>query len=182
MRTALLLAAVAVLSGAWVHARPDDASAAGADSGENAAAAGAPITPQQIVDAIHSINLLEIQVGQLAQDKAPDADVRRYGLLLERDHRFGDTRLLKLAAAQSIPVQALAPQPADQRTLRRLNEDTGAAFDQDFLKAMKTGHDQAIATLETAQRQTQDAALARLIRKILPILRQHDQLAADLQS
>lgn len=66
------------------------------------------------------------------------------------------------------------------KMMQQLERLRGAEFDAAFSNAMVEGHQKAIAMLEPAQTQVQNAELRRLITSTLPTLRQHLQTAQAL--
>lgn len=139
------------------------------------------LSASKVVSDIHSINQMEIMMGQLAQQKGSTARVRRYGLLLSRDHRLGDQLLLSLARDQRVGLAATGTSPADQAMMLKLQGLSGKAFDRQFLADMKAGHDQAIAMLTGAQGQLTSAPVRDFVGKLIPILKQHRDLSQHLE-
>lgn len=153
----------------------------GQASDQQGAAQSMPMTPAMLASKMHATNQLEIKLGRLAQEKGQSAEVRRYGRLLERDHSMGDKKVLGLAKKQGLQLTTPPPSPEQQEMMQKLQQASGEEFDREFLTAMKKGHDKAIDMLSKAQGKIQDPELASLIAKMLPILKQHDHLAAGLQ-
>ncbi|MBI4346227.1 MAG: DUF4142 domain-containing protein [Elusimicrobia bacterium] len=144
-----------------------------------AASQPAGVDAREFLRSLHAVNELEIRVGRLALEKGRSGAVRRYGRVLARDHRAANARVLELARRLRIDVTGAAPHPAEAGTLARL-EGAGEEFDPAFLDAMHEGHQEAIALLEAA-RGSGSPPLRDLVAKLLPILRQHDQLALNLR-
>ncbi len=143
-------------------------------------AAQAGVGAQDLVKKLHAVNELEMRIGQTAVRKARDPRVRRYGRLLWRDHRTADAEVLALAKKLELDPSKHTHDPADQAMLDTLESSTGADFDREFLSAMQAGHQKAIALLESA-RESQSPALRDLVGRLLPILRQHEQISLNLQ-
>jgi len=138
-------------------------------------------SPAQVLSKIHHVNQMEIQAGELAARRGKSAEVRRYGDLLVRDHQDSDKKVLALARRQNLVLSSMAMSAKDQAAMKKLHRLTGEAFDKDFLPAMKEGHDEAISFLTSARKKTGNAPLAALISQLLPVIRQHDDLAVKLQ-
>lgn len=137
-------------------------------------------TPDQLASKIRAVDAMEIEAGRLAQARGSTDGVRRYGLVLERDHRLADRRVTALANAQGLTLTEVPPSAEEAAEMARLGSLRGAAFDDAFLKAMKAGHGRTLELLAKARQSTPDLRLADLISRLIPILEQHDQLAGGL--
>jgi putative membrane protein len=137
------------------------------------------VTDQQVLSKMHDINQLEIKVGTLATKNSSSPDVRRYGERLVRDHKMIDRNVERVA--QRLRITLPTP-PAEPPLFERLQGLTGRQFDDAFLPAMVQGHDQAISTLQDdRQSLPQQSQVSALITKSLPILKEHRNIAANLQ-
>ncbi len=142
----------------------------------------------QILSKLHHINQMEIQLGQLAQQKASSAKVKSYGERLVRDHQMADREVTALAQKRNIELVAPQPRTSDEaQKLRmqdqmaaKLNSMSGREFDSTFLQTMVQGHRDAIAMLTTAEGQL-SSPVKDLVTNLLPTLRQHEMMAADLE-
>lgn len=157
------------------------AAASAADQSAGPGPAPRSMSAERLVSKIHQTNQMEIQLGRLAQRKGSTGSVKRYGLLLERDHRLGDKDAMNVAADENLRVEALPMSAEDRAAMAKLQALDGRAFDAAFLKAMDEGHKKAIALLDTAQDRTGDPRVDRLVGRLLPILRQHRELSQHLQ-
>lgn len=145
---------------------------------------------QQILSKMHQLNQMEVDIGQVGQDKAQSAKVKHYAERLARDHRFGDQKVTALA--QKLNVTLVTPQPAtpeaaqimkmQMQMTEKLKGLNGSEFDTAFLQAMARGHQDAIAMLKNVEGQLpQTSPVRNLVSKMLPILQQHEHLATNLQ-
>jgi putative membrane protein len=128
-------------------------------------------------DAIQR-NLAEIQLGQLAKDKAQSADVKSLGETLVNEQ----TELnepAKQAASQigiTIPTEQSISQKATYDAMSKLS---GAAFDRAFIKNMVTTTAAIVARFENEAKKKNDPA-ADYARQALPTLRKHLEAAQKL--
>ncbi len=105
-------------------------------------AAGARPTPSDecFAQQAASGDLFEIQSSQLALTRAASPDVRAYAQQLIADHTAASQRLKALASRLQVPLPA-APQGPHAALLGTLQ---GAAFDQAYMAAQLTAHEQAV--------------------------------------
>ncbi|MDQ6801527.1 MAG: DUF4142 domain-containing protein [Acidobacteriota bacterium] len=146
-------------------------------------AAPSPDPRQIVLSTMHAVNEMEMHLGQAAQQKGAAEMVRRYGDRLYRDHHFADQKVQMLSKAQGqalLPPPELPSFPKMQQMMQKqqqLQQMSGAAFDAMFLQMMIEGHDTAISNLENALGKLPAGEVRDLVSKVVPILRQHLELA-----
>ena len=121
----------------------------------------------------------EIQLGELAQQKSQDQDVKDFGARMVKDHTNALERLRSVAATQGVELPA-TPAPDAQKDAERLRNLSGGAFDREYADHMVKDHQKEVAEFERVSRSGKDAA-AEFATEILPTLREHLQLATNLQ-
>ncbi|ASN80354.1 DUF4142 domain-containing protein [Deinococcus ficus] len=129
-----------------------------------AGAAGARPTPSDLCFAQQAASgdLFEIQSSQLALTRAASPDVRAYAQQLIADHTAASQRLKALASGLQVPLPT-APQRPHAALLTQLGTLQGAAFDQAYMAAQLTAHEQAV-NLHGLQSGRAPAAAARARR------------------
>jgi putative membrane protein len=139
-------------------------------------------TEAQILSEIHEANQSEIQLGQLAQQKAQRSDVRDFGHHLVTDHTQADARVSQIAGSQSVQLQSAGGADAKQQAgLNKLQALSGREFDRAFLRQIHAAHQDTIVKLEGAQGQlSANSSVRQLVAELLPKLRQHRDNAATL--
>ncbi len=133
---------------------------------------------------MHDHNQLETRLGQLAEQKAQNQQVRDFGKMMVQDHQQADQQLQQVAKQQKWTLTGFKPQDARERTMKQYNDALeakleqldGAAFDQAYMAAMVEGHDEAIAKATLAQQQYK-GELARVMGELAPKLTQHREHA-----
>lgn len=184
-RTALFCSVVVVSATTLLAPR---ATAQGAADRSTGYSQSTTAIDSEILSKLHHINQMEIQLGQLAQQKASSSKVKNYGERLVRDHERADREVTSLA--QRLNIQLAVPQPrtSDEAQKMHMHEQmadklkgmSGRAFDSTFLQTMVQGHQDAIAMLSDAEGQL-SSPVKDLVTNLLPTLRQHEIMAADLQ-
>ncbi|HTL13030.1 MAG TPA: DUF4142 domain-containing protein [Bdellovibrionota bacterium] len=141
--------------------------------------------PSEIASQIHATNQEEARAGKLAMERGGTPEIRRYGDLLMRDHKRADQSIQELARKEHLNLSMLTVDPETKThhalLMQQLEQTTGIDFDRAFLTGMREGHDQAIRELTQAHDQLPMGSPVRgFIAKLIPILKQHDRLAANL--
>ncbi|MEV4491892.1 DUF4142 domain-containing protein [Micromonospora coxensis] len=150
-----------------------------------AAAAQAAAQPSQqdtqYLQAVHQVNLFEIAAGDLAQQKAQNADVKRLGEMFKTDHTQLDQTVQ--STAQQLGVTLPSEPTADQQKVAdELNNLSGAEFDRAWVTAQLAGHVQAIQATQTEISQGSEQSVIQLAQDALPVLQAHyDELVALAQ-
>lgn len=139
-----------------------------------------PLNSQSFVVQAALINMAEVEIGTLAQKNSANADVRRFGAQLVKDHRDSFTKLKNIAAEAKIALPAELD-PEHQMLRDELNKLDGPAFDAKFANAMVNGHEKAIGLFKLAgSSEKLTPALRSYATSTLPTLQQHAQTAHQL--
>jgi putative membrane protein len=124
------------------------------------------------------INLEEIQLGQLAQQKSNTDHVQELGKMMENDHTKNLEELKALASKKSIVIpEALSKDGQDD--YKKLSDKTGKDFDKDYCEMMVKGHKDAIDKFEKAFTDCKDADIKAYAMNTLPKLRAHLDHSTD---
>jgi putative membrane protein len=151
-------------------------------------------------------NAAEVKMAEMATTKAQNSRVKEYGEMLAKDHTMALDRMQMLMDERkgNQNWHNMKMTPAQQKTYDMLSKMSGAAFDREFINTMVRNHRNGIRDFETHTRShggtattQQDTArqkpadtkadLARdsdtigFAREMLPTLRQHLQMAMDIQ-
>jgi putative membrane protein len=134
---------------------------------------------ERVLQQIHEINMAEVEVGRLAQEKGQSDDVRNLGKEIEKDHQDADKQVMDLAKKKGFNLQSSGMQ-MDQHgeVVEHLSTVQPKQFDQQFLSAMIDGHGDAIKELSNAPMQIQDKDTKDLINEILPEMLDHYEKAS----
>jgi putative membrane protein len=119
---------------------------------------------------------MEVQMGQLAEQRAQNPEVKNLGATLVRDHTQANQKLQQLAQQKGITLDQGSEQK-HQKHLDALQSKSGAEFDKAFVTHAIKDHKKDIAKFEKCQKEEQDSALKAFIDETLPTLRNHLQLA-----
>ena len=118
------------------------------------------------------INLEEIQLGQLAQQRGEMAEIRELGKMLEAAHTKANADLHALASRKGIAMP-LEPTNDSKEAYRKLSEKSSRDFDTDYCDKMIKGHKDAIDMFDNTSRGNGDADIKAWAANVLPELRIH---------
>jgi putative membrane protein len=124
-------------------------------------------------------NLAEVQLGELAAQRAHSAEVRKFGETLRADHQAALLRATNLA--KSLKVEPPTEPTTEERGFYDgLSQLSGSEFDAVFVSHMITAHEAAIAEY-SRNANSDDDAVAAMIADALPKLKAHLTAAQALQ-
>jgi putative membrane protein len=126
-------------------------------------------------------NEAEIELGQLAQQKAQSPEVKSLAQRLVTDHTRANQQLKQLAQKEGVSVPAGLDK--DQKDLRaRLEKLNGAAFDRAFVDAQVKDHQKDVKFYQDEGSRLQDPQLKSFAQQTLPVLQEHLQMAERAES
>jgi|GEM_PF-485216 len=135
-------------------------------------ALSAPLSPQQFVQKVAQIDMLEIALGQVAQKNSTHKDVKDFGFYMVKSHTDINGMLTKSAAQQKITVPNTLD-ASSEATLKKLSSLHGKAFDTTYIPAMVKGHKGVLLMLKKFSTTTSDPVLKKLAVEITPIIAMH---------
>jgi putative membrane protein len=141
-----------------------------AASGADAFAAGKSADVGFIRNAIRS-DISEAQIGELAQQKSQDADVKALGQMLVADNGQGRTEAETVAKVLKVHAPT-TPNRQGATEYHKLSGLSGAAFDKEFADYMVKVHNKDIATFQNEVKDGNSEA-EELAQKMVPVLQKH---------
>ncbi len=143
-------------------------------------ASNAATTPEGFATTAGHINKAEVQLGQLAQSKASNPDVKAFGETMVQDHTQAEAKLKEAADKAGVTL----PDTLDRKhqdLLEQLQQKSGAAFDTMYINTMVQGHEQAVQMLKEASAQLSSEPLKQWASQSLPIIQGHLERARAIQ-
>jgi putative membrane protein len=144
-------------------------------------AAGAPMSDQQFVDFAAQTDMVEANLGQLAQNVAASQQVKDYGQTLVTDHTSDYNQLYTVAQQASLNVPNAIDSAHNKAMVDPFQKLKGAAFDRKYIHEMIAGHTKAIETYKKEADDAQNPALKTYAQQALPVLQKHLDAAKALE-
>jgi putative membrane protein len=144
------------------QAKPAQTKASAADSKfvQNASAGG----------------MAEVQMGELAKQKASESAVKDFAAKMVMDHTKANDELKAIASQEGMSL-ATTLNAKDKALYDRLSGMSGAQFDQAYMNAMVTDHRQDVAEFQKEAKSGQNPKLKEFAMKTLPTLEEHLKMA-----
>jgi putative membrane protein len=126
-------------------------------------------------EAAHG-GLAEVQMGQLALQKASSPQVKEFAQRMVTDHTQANQDLMHLGKSENLtlPTQLDAKHKSE---MDRLSAMSGNAFDAAYMQHMVQDHKKTVADFQKQAQSGSDPALKSFAKKYLPIIQQHLQMA-----
>jgi putative membrane protein len=120
--------------------------------------------------------MAEVQLGQLAVQKATNPDVKAFGQHMVDDHTKANDELKEVAGKESITLPTNL-NAKDQALMSRLQNLSGAQFDKAYIRAMVKDHEEDVKEFQKEANAGTDAGLKDFAAKTLPTLQSHLEMA-----
>lgn len=141
-----------------------------------------PMTDQQFVNFAGQTDMVEANLGQLAQTAASTQAVKDYGQMLIQDHTRDYRQLTNAAGTTNLQVPYSIDAEHNQKLIDPLEKLKGAAFDRRYIQEMITGHTKAIEVYKTEAADAKDPQIRSYAEQALPVLEKHLAAAKDLEN
>jgi putative membrane protein len=114
----------------------------------------------------------EVQLGQLAAQKASNPDVKAFGQQMVDDHTKANEKLKSVAQAQNmtLPDSLDAKQQAEYTKLQDLS---GPSFDREYVKCMVKDHEEDVKEFQKEANSGKDPQMKSFASETLPVLQEH---------
>lgn len=166
--------ALALVPGAAAQA------AQGAQAAPERALAAPSGQDKQFLQSIHQVNLSEIAVGKLAQQKAVSQQVQDLGARFVADHTKLDETVQQTASKLKVNLPD-TPTSEQQAMISQLQKATDSDFDTLFISSQMEAHMQAMRLIETELAQGSDSQVKQVAKSAASIIKAHHEalLAAE---
>ncbi len=171
IQTALFTATFAGVVSCKNDAKPENTKEVAEDHNDAKFSADKEKDAQFLVNATE-INLEDIQMGKLAQERGAIADVKELGKMMEEGHTKCQNELDGLAKRKQVTLPA-AITDKGQESYKKLNEKQGIKFDKEYCDMMVENHKDAIAKYEKVVAESNDQEIKDWANATLPALRAH---------
>lgn len=143
-------------------------------------AAGAGMTDQQFVNFAAQTDMVEANLGQLAQTNASSQDVKDYAQTLTTDHTQDMGNLATAAQQANLTVPNAIDTMNNKAMIGPFQKLKGKAFDRKYIAEMIAGHTKAIAIYKKEATAASNPQIQQYAQTALPVLQKHLDAAKAL--
>ena len=134
---------------------------------------GGGMTDQQFLDMAAQTDMVEANLGQLAQSSASSQQIKDYGQMLVTDHTNDFGQLFGIAHQANLNMPNAIDTEHNKAMIAPFQKLNGKAFDHKYVQEMIAGHTKAIAAYKKEAADAQNPALKSYAEQALPTLQKH---------
>lgn len=123
----------------------------------------------------------EVELGNLAKQKASSSDVKQFGDRMVTDHSKANDQLKQVAQQKNIQLPT-SLDAKHQAVVDRLSKLSGDSFDKAYMREMLTDHKKDMAAFRRESASGKDSDVKQFASNTLPTLEEHMKLAHDTAS
>ncbi len=120
----------------------------------------------------------EVELGNLARDKASDPDVKQFAQRMVDDHSRANEELKALAQQKGVLVPS-SPDSRSKKEMDRLSKLSGPEFDRAYAKLMLSDHEKDVAEFNKESQNARDPDVKNFAARTLPTLQDHLRMARE---
>jgi putative membrane protein len=155
-------------SGQSADPRYDQQSRKGATEGGEAS----QVDDKQFLKEAADGGMAEVELGQLAADKASSPEVKQFGERMVKDHSQANDQLKQLASQKGVTLPS-SPSKKMQAKKDKLSKLSGDAFDRAYMADMVKDHKKDVAEFQRESTSGQDPDVKQFASQTLPTLKDH---------
>lgn len=137
------------------------------------------LDPSVFLAGAYRDGLAEIQLSQLAVQKATNDDVKRFAQRMIDDHTQANNQIATLAQQKGITLSN-APSPEQQAVANELSALSGADFDKAYMDENVVMHVKDVRQAQQQADQGRDPQIASFAQQVSPTLASHLASAIDI--
>jgi len=120
--------------------------------------------------------MAEVQLGNLAQQKAANDQVKQFAARMVTDHSKANDELKQIASAKGVQLPTSLDKK-HQSDMERLQKMSGADFDKAYMSHMVDDHKTDVSEFKKEAGSGRDSDLKSFASKTLPTLEEHLKMA-----
>ncbi len=120
----------------------------------------------------------EVQLGELAQQKASSPDVKEFATMMVQDHTRAGNKLKEVARRENVELE----NTSDNDAYDKLSKLSGSDFDKEYIDQMVKDHKDAVDALQDQAENADHADVKTWAAETLPRVKHHLEVAQQLQN
>jgi len=129
---------------------------------------------QAFIKQMFESNAVEVQLGQLAQEKSQSDDVKQFAEKMVENRKRLDDQLAPLAKRLDVS-QPKGPDKKMKQQIAKMQTLSGQEFDQEYIRTIEREHQKDVKNFKQAASAAQDPSVQRTAQADAPIIEQHLQ-------
>jgi putative membrane protein len=149
--------------------------------GEKKLAKGSALSGENFIKFAAQTDMVEANLGQLAQSATGSQQVKDYAQMLVTDHTSDFNQLSGVARQAGLSVPSAIDAEHYRTMIGPFEKRKGATFDRRYIEEMIAGHEKGIAIYKKEAADAQNPALKSYADHALPVLEKHLAAAIKLE-
>ncbi|HVN17435.1 MAG TPA: DUF4142 domain-containing protein [Dongiaceae bacterium] len=145
----------------------------------NKQAAGTTMNDATFLKKAAQGGLTEVELGQLAVQKASSEEVKKFGQRMVDDHSKANEQLKQVAEQEHVQVPTEL-NAKDKATKARLEKLSGDQFDKAYMSDMVKDHRKDVAEFAHESKMAKNPAVKSFAQQTLPTLKEHLKQAEQI--
>jgi len=117
--------------------------------------------------------LMEVELGNIAQQNAASQRVKDFGSMMVRDHSAANQELMSFANRRNLTMNSDSLTNLHKSHIDALKNKKGAAFDKAYMNMMVSDHKKDVSEFDKASKMCKDQECLAFAAKTLPTLQMH---------
>jgi len=117
--------------------------------------------------------LMEVELGNIAQQNAASQRVKDFGSMMVRDHSAANQELMSFANRRNLTMNSDSLTNLHKAHVDALKNKKGAAFDKAYMNMMVSDHKKDVSEFDKASKMCKDQECLAFAAKTLPTLQMH---------
>lgn len=136
---------------------------------------------KEFIEEAAKSNMLELELGQLADKKASSKEVKEFADKMKTGHSQANTKLKQLAKNKNVSLPDSIAEDG-METKQDLAKLTGTKFDKKYIEEMLDNHKKDVNKFEDMAEKAEDPEVKNFAQQTLPSLKNHYMEAQQLDS
>jgi len=138
-----------------------------------------PRAERNFIEKAAQHNAAEVELGKVAEKNASSDEVKKFARQMVDDHTKANEELKTMAQAKGIDMPA-EPDRSHRRAMDKMQKETGADFDRDYMKDMVKDHEADIKDYQKQARDAKDPEVKAYAEKAEAVIQKHLDMAKQL--
>jgi len=122
----------------------------------------------------------EIKLSQIASQRASIAEIKEFAQTMVTDHTKSSSLLKPIAIDHRVVLPENLGSQAEEN-IKRLEGQSGAAFDKTYIEMMVKDHEEMLHAFEAAAAKVNDSKLKEFIATVQPVVAHHLEMAKAIR-
>ena len=136
-------------------------------------------TEKTFIKDAASGGMMEMQLGQMAQQKGASKEVKDFGKRMETDYGKANDELESIVSKKRMKMPTKLAEK-HKKVVDKFANLSGEQFDKKYAQEMVKDHKKDVAKFTKMSMKIKDPELKGWVDKTLPVLEQHQQHAKDM--